>query len=192
MITYLSGTIKLKGPNYLVIMTQGGVGYKVQVPTEILTKTAIDEKYEIFTYTHVKEDALDLYGFESLEKLGMFEFLIGVSGVGPKTALAIFSNGNVIKIKEAIEKGDVDFFTTAPRVGRKNAQKIIIELRPKLGKLGDLDLSGESEESKEIIDALKTFGFNPSESKDAIKSIKDLEGDTSVKIRAALKYLGKK
>lgn len=209
MIAYLTGTIFTKGINYLIIMTTGGVGYKVFVPADVLNQTnplpadlsaralasaeaSAKDGASLFIHTHVKEDALDLYGFPSQEDLAMFELLIGVSGIGPKTALNIFSNGKLSKIKEAIVKGDVEFFTAVPRLGKKNAQKIIIELRSKLGSLADLDLTAEGSESKEIIDALKTFGFSTSEAKDALKFIKDVEGDTSNKIKQALKYLGKK
>ena len=191
MISYLEGTIKYKGINYLVILTNG-VGYKVFVPAELMTETKLDDSLALFIHTHVKEDALNLYGFENPENLALFELLLGVSGVGPKTALSIFSNGNREKIKEAIIKGDVSFFTAVPRLGTKNAQKIIIELRPKLGSLGALDLTGESGETKEIIDALRTFGFSEHEAKEALKALKDNEGTTSDKIRQALKYLGKK
>ncbi len=192
MIAYLTGTIHSKGINYLIVMTSGGVGYKVYVPTDIITSVDIDMPAALFTHTHVKEDALDLYGFPSQEDLSMFELFLGVSGIGPKTALNIFSNGKLPKIKEAIVKGDVEFFTTVPRLGRKNAQKIIIELRSKLGSLGELDLAAEGGETKEIIDALKAFGFSVVEAKEALKFIKDIEGDTSTKIKSALKFLGKK
>lgn len=192
MIAYLTGTIFTKGMNYLILQTAGGVGYKVYVPTDIITSAIIDKPTSLFIHTHVKEDALDLYGFPTQEDLAMFELFLGVSGIGPKTALNIFSNGKLPKIKEAIVKGDVDFFTTVPRLGRKNAQKIIIELRSKLGSLADLDLTAEGGETKEIVDALKTFGFSVDEAKDALKFIKDIEGDVSIKIKAALKYLGKK
>lgn len=192
MISYLTGIIQSKGLNYIIIMTSGGVGYKVFVPTEINTSSVLDKPASLFIHTHVKEDALDLYGFATPEELAMFELFLGVSGIGPKTAINIFSNGKLPRIKEAIVKGDVDFFTTVPRLGRKNAQKIIIELRSKLGSLGDLDLTAESGETKEIVDALKAFGFSTEEAKDALKFIKDVEGDTSVKIKSALKFLGKK
>ena len=192
MISYLTGAIQYKGINYLTIMTSGGVGYKVYVPSDLISHFFLNSTISLFTHTHVKEDALDLYGFQTNEELALFELFLGVSGIGPKTALNIFSNGKLSKIKEAIVKGDVDFFTTVPRLGRKNAQKIIIELRPKLGSLVELDLAAESGETKEIIDALKAFGFSGSEAKEALKFIQDVEGDTSVKIKAALKYLGKK
>lgn len=191
MISYLEGILKFKGINNLVVVTNG-VGYKVFVPTDVNNSAIIDKSTSLFIHTHVKEDLLDLYGFLSQEDLSMFELLLSVSGIGPKTALNIFSNGKLPKIKEAIVKGDVDFFTTVPRLGRKNAQKIIIELRSKLGSIADLDLTAEDGETKEIVDALKTFGFSTSEAKEALKGIKDSEGSTSDKIKLALKYLGKK
>lgn len=192
MIAYLKGTVSNKGINYLIIMTTGGVGYKVFAPADLIVSAIADKPLSLFTHTHVKEDILDLYGFSNSEDLAMFELLLGVSGIGPKTAVNIFANGKVARIKEAIVKGDVDFFMATPRLGRKNAQKIIIELRGKLGKMGELDLTAEGGETKEIIGALKTFGFSADEAKDAIKFIKDVGGDTSAKIKAALKYLGKK
>jgi holliday junction DNA helicase RuvA len=191
MISYLEGSIKYKGLNYLIILT-GGVGYKVFVPNDVLNKVIQDNNFSLFIYTNVKDDAIDLYGFNTVEDLALFELFLGVSGVGPKTALAIFSNAKVPQIKAAIVKGDVDFFTAVPRLGRKNAQKIIIELRSKLGSLEDLDLTADGGENKEIVDALKAFGFSANEAREALKSIKDLEGDTSYKIKSALKYLGKK
>lgn len=191
MISYLSGTVKLKGPTYLTLLT-GGVGYKVTVPSFILSSVLLDQPIELMIHTHVKEDALDLYGFSDPESLTLFELFLGVSGIGPKTAMNIFSNGNASKIKEAVVKGDVAFFTSIPRLGTKNAQKIIIELRTKLGSLGDFDLTAESGETKEIVDALKQFGFSLSEAKEGLKSLKDFEGSVSDKIKHALKYLGKK
>ncbi len=191
MISYLEGTIKFKGLNYLTILING-VGYKVSVPTDILSRISLNSPISLFIHTHVKEDALDLYGFETPDELAMFELLLSVSGIGPKTALSIFSNGKLPKIKEAIIKGDVSFFTGVPRLGTKNSQKIIIELRSKLGNLGLLDLSADSGETKEIIDALKSFGFTPAESREALKSLKDFEGSVSDKIRQSLKWLGKK
>src|SRR3990167_8110109 len=191
MIAYLEGVIKFKGINYIILFTNG-VGYKIRVPLDVLAHVTLNHPISFFIYTYVKEDALDLYGFPTQEDLALFELFLGVSGVGPKTALSIFGNGKISKIKEAIVRGDVSFFTSVPRLGTKNAQKIIIELRPKLGSLGLLDLTGETGETKEIVDALKSFGFSAVEAKEALKSLKDLEGTTSDKIRQALKYLGKK
>lgn len=191
MISYLEGIVKFKRDNYIILFTQG-VGYKVFVPLETISQLVPEQKSSLFIYTYVKDDALDLYGFPTQDDLSLFELFLGVSGIGPRTAISIFASGKLAKIKEAIVKGDVDFFTTVPRLGKKNAQKIIIEIRPKLGSLGELDLTGKSGETKEIMEALKSFGFTSAEAKEAIRAIKNVEGDTSVKIRQALKYLGKK
>lgn len=191
MISYIEGTIKIKGTNYIVVVT-GGVGYKIHVPGYIFSAAAAGSTIALFIHTYVKEDALDLYGFMSPEELGLYELFLGVSGIGPKTALAIFGSGKMTAIKEAVIKGDIEFFTAVPRLGKKNAQKIIIELRSKLGSLEDLDLTGDGEnEHKEILEALQSFGFMASEAKEAIKFVHEIEGDTSKKIKEALKFLGK-
>lgn len=192
MISYLEGKVKFKGLSYIIVMTSGGVGYKVHTPADLISGAIIDQPIVLYTYTHVRDDILDLYGFTDPEYMALFELFLSVSGIGPKLALSIFSIGKLDKIKEAIIKGDVSFFTGVPRLGTKNSQKLIIELRSKLGSLGNLDLTENTGETKEIIDALKSFGFRESEAKDALKSLKDHQGSTSDKIRLALKYLGKK
>src|SRR3989344_6813042 len=191
MIAYLEGLVKFKAINFLIILTRG-VGYKVYVPADINSATAVAQNLSLYIHTHVKDDALDLYGFKDAENLTLFELFLSVSGIGPKTAVSIFSVGKIERIKEAIVRGDVAFFSAVPRLGKKNAQKIIIELRSKLGSLGELDLAAESGETKEIIEALKSFEFSAAESQEAIKALKDFEGNTSDKIRQALKFLGKK
>ena len=121
----------------------------------------------------------------------MFKLLLTVSGIGPKTALTIIDRG-VPAVTGAVQKSDVDFFTTIPRLGKKNAQKIIIELKQKLGSITDLDLSEyTSSETKEILDALSSMGFARIE---AIQVIKTLPSDLTTleqKIRYCLKELGK-
>ena len=191
MIAYLEGLVKFKGISYLILQTCG-VGYKVFTPINLIAKINAGDKISLYTYTHVRDDALDLYGFADQENLTLFELFLTVSGIGPKLALSIFSINKPDKIKEAIIKGDVDFFTGVPRLGKKNAQKLIIEIRPKLGSLSELDLTGESGEAGEIIEALKSFGFSTKEAKEAVKSTKDSQGSTSDKIKLALKYFAKK
>ncbi len=192
MISYLEGTVKFKGLNYLILLTHG-VGYKVFVPTSILSAFPLNSPLNLYTHMNVKEDALDLYGFEGLQDLQLYELLIGVSGIGPKTALAVFSYAKPEKIKGAITKGDFEFFTAVPRLGKKNAQKIIIELRSKLGSLEELDLNDDGVgEQKEIIDALQSFGFTSLEAKEAMRGLPEDSTSVSEKIRLALKNLGKK
>lgn len=192
MIASLNGTIELRSDPYLIIDV-GGVGYKVLACSEVLSKiNQIGGGVKLFTYTHVREDALELYGFGHFADLKLFEMLIGVSGVGPKTAMSIFSIGSRSEIVNAIVKGDVEFFTSVPRLGKKNAQKIIIELKSKLGSDGELDLSEKDlKENKELTGALRTFGFTEKEASEAVKALKG-QGDTiEQKIKLALKYLGR-
>ncbi|MBI4066849.1 Holliday junction branch migration protein RuvA [Candidatus Gottesmanbacteria bacterium] len=192
MIGSLKGQIAYYNSSYALVEV-GGVGYKVTLAKDVLSNiTKIGQNVQIFTFTYVREDILDLYGFQTPDDLGLFEKLITVSGIGPKTAMGIFSIGSRTDILEAILKADVDFFEKVPRLGRKNAQKIIIELKNKVGSTKDLDLSEtDREKNIELLQALKTFGFTQKESIEAIKSIKDTDLTVSDKIKLALKYMGK-
>ena len=187
MIGMLKGKIEFFDRSY-IILDVSGVGYRVLVPNEISSKAKIGDPIKLFTYTYVREDALELFGFGELEDLKLFEQLISVSGIGPKTALSIFSFGNRESIIGAVIKADVDFFTGVPRLGRKNAQKIIIELKSKIGSLEELDLSGDGFlVNNEILMALKGFGFSGKESQDAIRAVGSQGQTTEDKIRLALK-----
>jgi holliday junction DNA helicase RuvA len=191
MIGLLNGKIELLQRPF-VIIDVNGVGYKVLVPESVYIKLSLAEKIKVFTYTYVREDALDLFGFLEAQDLGLFESLITVSGIGPKTALNIFSFGERKDIIEAIVKGDVSFFTSVPRLGTKNAQKIIIELKNKMGAGSELDLSGKDLlENAEVVQALKNFGFLASEAQKAVREIKKEGLSTEEKIRLALKNLGR-
>lgn len=190
MIGSLRGTIDLLDRPFLTIDV-AGVGYKVLVTNEVFSKAKIGEKLKLFIYTHVKEDALDLFGFEELEDLKLFQNFLTVPGIGPKTAMNIFSFHKRQDIVSAILSGDVPTFTSVPRLGTKNAQKIIIELKSKLGSTKDLDLTGkEFEEQTEVINALKNFGFTTAEAQKALKEIKNDGLSTEEKIRQALRLLG--
>jgi holliday junction DNA helicase RuvA len=191
MIGSLRGKVILKDGNYLIVEV-GGVGYKVLVSSKLLSKSSLDDQVFVYTYTHVKEDILELFGFSETADLKLFENLIGVSGVGPKTAMSIFSFFSREEIVNAVLKGDVEFFRKVPRMGTKNAQKIIIELKSKLGDSGILDLSGDvSGENEDLITALQTFGFSRKEAHDALRQIDGKAETAEEKMKLALKYLGK-
>jgi holliday junction DNA helicase RuvA len=192
MIGSLNGIIELLLMPH-VLVDVNGVGYRVLVSENVYANLKLGERIKFFIYTHVREDEISLFGFLHAEDLRLFENLISVSGVGPKTALNIFSFGARAEIESAIVRGDVSFFTSVPRLGTKNAQKIIIELKNKMGGLADIDLSGKDfAQNKEVIEALKTFGFSVSESQKALREIKQTDLTTEDKIRFALKYLGRK
>ncbi|MBI3985255.1 MAG: Holliday junction branch migration protein RuvA [Candidatus Levybacteria bacterium] len=191
MIGLLKGKIELLFRPF-VIIDVNGVGYKILVSENVYKKLNVNQNLKIFTYTYVREDALDLFGFLELEDLTLFENLITVSGIGPKTALNIFSFGERKEIIEAIIKGNVGFFTSVPRLGTKNAQKIIIELKNKMGADPKLDLSGKDfMENAEILEALRGFGFTALESQKALRSIKGDNLSIDEKIKMALKAMGK-
>lgn len=188
MISALRGTIESTNENPVTFFA-GDVGYRVYVPVTFLSSISPHEKFTLFVHTSVRDDAIDLFGFPSKEDLHLFELLCTVSGVGPKTALLVIDRG-VSKIIEAITTADVSFFTAIPRLGTKNAQKIIIELKNKLGGTIELNLSPEKKkEVTEITEALKTMGFAKHEIDEALKHT---EGTTMMeKLKNAIQYLGK-
>jgi Holliday junction DNA helicase RuvA len=192
MIGTLKGTIEYREDPFLIVDVHG-VGYKVVVPTSVLAKiTGLGESIKLFTHTHVREDLLELYGFTEPSDLKLFEYLISVSGVGCRTALGIFAVGSRNAIVQAISEGDVAFFTSVPRLGKKNGQKIIIELKNKLGAGGDLDLSDASgADQGELVSALKAFGYSAGEVQEAVRALNGKGETVEEKVMLALKYLGK-
>lgn len=191
MIGLLRGIVEYREDPH-ILLSVGGVGYRVLASHDVLHNIdGIGKEITVFTHTHVREDVLELYGFSSRGDLKLFELLIGVSGIGPKTAIGIFTIGSSSQIQEAITRADVDFFVSVPRLGRKNAQKIIIELKNRLGSIGDIDLSGDRIEKGEVVSALKAFGFTPKEAQEAVRAISGQGQTTEEKVKLALKYLGK-
>jgi len=169
----------------------GDIGYRVFITAQFAKTLAINKKVFLYIHSHIREDAFDLYGFPSVEELSLFELLITVSGIGPKTALPILDRG-ADAVERAVTTSDVEFFTTIPRLGKKNAQKIIIELKSKLGSLTELDLRDDSDgETKELMDALLSMGFVRSEVLTIMKKIPAKAMTLEQKLREALKLLGK-
>ena len=160
MIGSLTGTISVVESKVLV--TVHGVGYLVTVSPRILSKLSMLPKEEVstlFIHTHVREEAFDLYGFESWAERGIFQLILSVSGVGPSTAIHILTH-DIETIATAIQEADVSFFTAIPRIGKKVAQKIIIELGSKLGEVKSLQIGPQSQAYLEIKDSLVALGFN--------------------------------
>lgn len=192
MIGTLKGVIEYREDPFLIVDVNG-VGYRVLVPTSVLSKlNGIGESIKLYTHTHVREDLLELYGFTDPSDLKMFSLLISVSGVGCRTALGIFSVGSRNDIVQAISSADVSFFTSVPRLGKKNGQKIIIELKSKVGAQGDIDLSSDGgADQTELLHALQAFGYSMREAQEAIKGLNGKGETLEEKVRLALKYLGK-
>ena len=189
MIGLLTGIIRNNQTSPLIVDVSG-VGYLVSVPEKLLSSLIVDQKQTLHIHTHVRDDALELFGFTTYEDLHLFELLLTVSGIGPKTALLVMNRG-VNAVQKAVQDSNVDFFTDIPRLGKKNAQKIIIELKTKLGGMTDLDLSHEGpSETKQLMEALQSMGFRNHEIIIAIKKLDDTMSFEQ-KFRSALKLLGK-
>lgn len=188
MISYLKGQA-VRAPKGLIVICHG-VGYGVQIPERVHEKVDADGQIELFIHTHVREDALELFGFGSRDDQSVFELLIDVSGVGPRTALQIL-NFPPNDIVNAVQQADIGFFSQVPRVGKKLAQKIIIELRSKLGSLKELDLQPLSPLHQEVKDALLQLGFAE---RDIDKVLPDVDVEnitTAAAIKAALPKLSR-
>jgi len=188
MIGSLRGKIILKTEKYLLIET-GGVGYKVSVSPDTLSKiNKLENEIFLFIHTHVREDAFDLYGFLDRQELEFFEMLINVSGIGPKGALSILGITSIETLRKAISMGDTSYLTKISGIGRKTAEKIVIELRDKVGK----ELEGSSLQVElDALEALKSLGYSAVEAREALKKVSP-ETNTNTKIREALKILGGK
>lgn len=157
MIGFLQGTPKIIGTDLLVLVN--GVGYQVSVSSHTLALASQQPVIELYIYTHVREDTLELFGFSSTEEKRLFTLLLDVSGVGPRTALGISDRGPE-SIITAVQQADTSFFSKIPRVGKKLAQKIIIELKGKLGSLKELQLGPTSSKEQDILNALTSLGFD--------------------------------
>lgn len=168
MIALLTGkpTISKSG----LIIDVNGVGYLVAVPITLATKVVHQPSVTLHIYTHVREEALELYGFQTEDERALFMLLLSVSGVGPRIALAIVEKGSSALVG-AVQKADVHFFSAIPRVGKKLAQKIIIELKSKLGSIQELDLGPVSEQQATVMEALISLGFDHSQVEQVVREL---------------------
>lgn len=189
MIGYLGGKIINKSSNSATILV-GGVGYEVFLPTNVLSDLKNDIETNFFIHTHVREDAITLFGFEDKESLEFFRKLLSVSGIGPKVALAIISSGSIDKLKDSISKGDPALLSAVSGVGKKTAEKAVVELKGKLGFAGESSIF-VSDETEEIISALLGLGFQRSEIIEGVKKIPNDIEKSDDKIKYLIKNLGR-
>lgn len=191
MLTKVKGIVEKKLADS-VLVTIGGLGLRVFLPTRLLGKAEINKDIELFTKLQIREEEVTLYGFSSFEELRMFEMLISVSGVGPKMAMGVLSSSSVKEIEEAVLQGNVELFTNVSGIGKKNAGRIILELRSKLGSIKEFDLGdlGQPEEINEVIEVLQSFGYRRSEIRETLRSV-DKNLPLELKIKESLKILGK-
>ena len=197
MFYYLSGTVAHIAP-YLAVIDCGGVGYACSTTNYTLSQLKKGEKAKLYTYMNVREDAVDLFGFASQSELNSFKMLLGVSGVGPKAALSILSSTTPGNLAMAVVMGDEKTLTAAPGIGKKIAQRIILELKDKLAKeqaSGSFEVGGsvpvitKSSKAGEASAALAVLGYTSQDIAVALKGI-DMEAlPLEEIIRQALKKM---
>ena len=184
MISHLKGIVLKEDLKY-VVLDVSGVGYKIFINSSSLGGR-IGKPAEFWTYLSVRETALDLYGFQAKEELDFFELLITVSGIGPKSAMAILSVATLPNLRHAIATGDTTHLTKVSGVGKKSAEKIVLELKDKLK---DATVSGtQMSHDIDAMEALKALGYGEREVRETLKKVTDTK-DTGEKIKKALKLL---
>jgi Holliday junction DNA helicase RuvA len=188
MIGSLTGTVQQKSTQYIILETQG-VGYKIFVTPVLLAMLTIGQPLSLVILTYVREDQITLYGFETLPELDFFEMLLTVSGVGPKSGLGIMSLASLNMIKSAIVSEDPSVFTKVSGIGRKTAERVIIELKDKLK--NQVDATPLAKDHSEVLDALLALGYSQQEARDALKQVPTEVTDLQQKVRMALKLLTK-
>ena len=188
MIGYLSGKITHLNHDSL-ILNVNQVGYLVKIPLRLFEQLSPNSELNLFIHTHVKEDILDLFGFDQQADLKMFQSLIQVSGVGPKIALQILSQHQASQIQLALFNADVEFFNEIPGIGKKTAQRLIVDLKDKLKNSAELDLSDKNiKQNKDLYQALISLGFNTNEIKTIITQV-DSQAKLEDQIKQCLRLL---
>ncbi|MDA8373198.1 MAG: Holliday junction branch migration protein RuvA [Actinomycetota bacterium] len=196
MIALLSGTVRATGGTRTLIVQAGGVGYLVSVPLSLAMTAKEGQQIELFCVTVVREDAISIFGFESLGERNLFEVLIGVRMVGPALALVIVSMMDADSLVEAVEANDVAMLTRVPGIGEKTAIRILVELSTKLSSIRALSVgagglprsSGDAAVRREVEAALASLGFDAREIKRGMSALEPGQ-DVSQAVRAALAEL---
>ena len=192
MISLLEGIIELKTGKFAVINV-GGIGYRIFLGIDTLQK--IPEKggsVKIWIHHHVREDSQELYGFRHYAELDLFEMLIGISGIGPRGALGVMAIAPADTLKKAIAAGDTSYLTRVSGIGKKTAEKIILELKDKMAGKGVTVEAPELKEEADAIDALVALGYSQREARDALAAVPSKMVTLEKRVGEALKQLGTK
>ena len=187
MIGHISGEVVAVKDTF-VIVSAHGVGYKVYAAKDTLAAMNPGFPAVLWIHTVVREDALDLYGFPREEELLFFEMLRSVSGIGPKSALGILDIAAVETLRSAIASGNAGYLTTVSGIGKKTAEKIVLELRDKVGAIAAFnDATGGDAET---LEALRALGYSASEARDALRKVPSSVVDSNARLREALRLVG--
>jgi Holliday junction DNA helicase RuvA len=193
MIASLNGIVDTIGADWMVVNVNG-VGFKVSVPTSVLSEGGvIGREIKLFTHLHVREDELTLYGFAAPEDLRLFDILLTVSGLGPKTALGMLSAMSTDQLSLAIASASTELLTSIPGIGKKTADRIILELRDKVGAFVTVTPAGRvAQENTDVLSALTSLGYSVAEATRAIAILPSGKKlSLEERITLSLQYLGK-
>ena len=188
MIGHLEGKVSAVRGGYAIV-SAGGVGYKVFATRELLLSLKQDSEAAVWTHLAVRESILDLYGFSNEEELRLFELLLTVSGIGPKSALAILDIASVETLRSAVSAGNASYLTKVSGIGKKTADKIVLELRDKVGASqagSDAALQGD----EEALEAMRALGYSQGEARDALRKVPQEIERSNERLREALRLLG--
>lgn len=188
MIGYIEGEVIHKEERSAIVLS-GGVGYLVSVTPATIAGQSLGENIKLWTHLSVREDALDLYGFLRRNELELFRLLIGISGIGPKSALNVLSLADVATLARAVQSGDGSYLTKVSGVGKKLAEKIVLELRDKMGALAG-DNADIPDKETEALDALEALGYSPRDTRELVRRLAKDHATTEDIIRKALQTLG--
>jgi len=179
MLSYIKGNVLAKTQDFAIIKTKEDVGYKVRLKPIDFSCLKEKEDLELYLYSHIKEDAFDLFGFKTLEELSFFETIISISGVGPKTGLAILCLGSTSDIKQAIQNKDTSYLTKVSGIGGKTASRVILELQGQLA----TDILGDNsiDEKEDALCALLELGYRKNEALKALSKVKSSTPEEQVK-----------
>ena len=184
MIGSLRGDIIELGANWILLEVMG-VGYRVQLSSTVLSSLKTGQEQFLYIHEQLREDSHELYGFLSSQDMGLFTKLLSVSGVGPKVAMTLMSLGSADVVQRAVMSGDLESLTALPGVGKKTAQKIILELKGQL-----VEAEQIPSVDRDVADALLGMGYTNAQVRDALKQISPEITDASERNRGALKMLG--
>ena len=192
MIALLQGKIVKNQAGEIVLMTSGGVGYRVKVSPNAGGICKVGAEVTLDTYMVVREDVLELFGFASVAEKELFKQFITVSGVGPKTGLHLLSLGSVEEIVIAVGRGDIEYLTKVSGIGKKTAERIVVELKSKLKEQltnNNEQLTNNNDAMGDVIDALVTLGYSVLQAREAVKKL-DAKGKNSEQLlREALRSI---
>ena len=192
MIARIEGIIVHIDDKYLIVDVSG-VGYKLSATKEHLSSSILGDHTTFWIHTAVRENYIDLYGFKTINELSFFELLLDVSGIGPRGALSILAIAPIDTLKRAIAMGDTAYLNKVSGIGKKTAEKIIIELRDKLQDYKNEDIEpGLLRDESDIVEALKSLGYSQNESRDALKKVPNTTIGMNARIKEALQILSKK